>query len=65
MDTTKKMMDRVRERIAEDSELEKELHEKASDLDLHPQPWWDREFYQHAIRMREIELETGGGEEDD
>jgi len=51
--------------MAEDSERVQDLHERALELNLHPQPWWDKEFYQHAIRIREVELETGGGEEDE
>jgi len=46
-----------------DDEREQDLHERALELDLQPQPWWDKAFYQHAIRRREAELEAGGGEE--
>ena len=65
MNSAERLMNRVRERMAEDSEREQDLHEKALELDLHPQPWWNREFYEHAIRVREVELETEGGEDED
>jgi len=36
------------------------LHEKALDLDLHPQPWWDEDFYEWSIDQEEKKRELSG-----
>lgn len=41
------------------------LYEKALDLGLHPQPWWNASFYEWAIEQEEIgreENRRGGGD---
>ena len=42
------------------------LYEKALDLGLHPQPWWNASFYEWAIDQEEIrrEEERRGGDEE-
>ena len=57
MDMTRRAMDKVREQIADDASALPALHERATDLGLAPQPWWNRAFYEHAIQRREAELE--------
>jgi len=36
------------------------LHEKALDLGLHPQPWWDEDFYEWSIDQEEKKRELSG-----
>ena len=66
MEMTERTMDLVREQIEADNAALPALHEQATDLGLAPQPWWNRDFYEHAIQRREAELEAErkGGDED-
>lgn len=39
-------------------------HEKALELSLHPQPWWNTDFYQWAIDQEERKKEREHGQFD-
>jgi len=54
------MQQAIREKIAENKAALPGLHEKALDLGLFPQPWWNRAFYDYAIRQAEIVQEANG-----
>lgn len=56
-------MKETKKRISENRAAIPELHNQATELDLRPQPWWDRDFYEHAIKVREAELEAKEGGE--
>lgn len=58
MEMSDRAMDLVRVQIAAQQKMIPDLYERATDLDLAPQPWWDRVFYEHAIQRREAELEA-------
>jgi len=51
-------MDGIRQRVADNKAALPGLHERALELDLFPQPWWNRKFYDWAIRRREQELDA-------
>lgn len=50
LETTMKM---TREKIARNKVQLPALHERALELELHPQPWWNVEFYEWAIMRAE------------
>lgn len=56
-------VDRIKEQIADNEKALPGLLERAVELNLQPQPWWDRKFYEYAIKRREAEIEKEGGEE--
>ena len=54
-----KTMQEVRKRIADNNAALPALHEKAIELGLKPQGWWDRDFHEYAIQQQEAMLEAG------
>jgi len=52
---TRPLMEYIQERIAQNQVQLPELHQKALQLGLCPQPWWDVNFYKWAIKQKEIE----------
>lgn len=44
------LMKRIREKIRDDKAALPRLHERALELDLRPRPWWNRSFYDWAIK---------------
>lgn len=52
-----RIMSRIKERIIEDSHAMLALRERALEMGLSPQPWWDREFCEYAIWSKEREEE--------
>lgn len=58
MDLPMRLMDRIKARMEEDSVAFCRLRVEALRLNLRPQPWWNREFCEHAIQAREAELDA-------
>jgi len=54
-----KLMENVRKRITDNKEALPKLTKKAVDLELHPQPWWNRDFYDYAIEQEERRKQEG------
>ena len=48
-DEVNKMMDTIKQKVADDQDALPALHKEALALKLHPQPWWNRDFYDYAI----------------
>ncbi len=47
----------IRERIIDDQIHLPNLYAEARQLGLRPQPWWDKQFYDHTILRRKAEIE--------
>lgn len=47
------VMEGLRQQIADNKAVLPGLHERALELDLFPQPWWNRSFYEWAIQTAE------------